>query len=137
MTVALCSLDAVDAADLLEAVDESRAHMEHVAWAPLVVDLESAARFVGLQGSGIRGIRVDGRFTGLVALQPMEDGRLNFASWVRASEEGKGIAYEAGRLLLATRGSAVVVAPVDPANARSVAYVKRLGFVEGVLPCLG
>lgn len=137
MTVWLCPLDGVDPGELLEAVEQSRASMGHVAWAPLVVDIESARRFVALEGTGIRGVHDDGLFRGLVALQPMDDGRLNFAAWIRSGYEGKGIAYEAGRLLLATRGNAVVVAPVDPANARSVVYVARLGFVEGVLPCPG
>ena len=85
---------------------------------------------------GVRGVYANGELAGLVALQPMDDGRLNFAAWVVREHEGYGVALEAGRQILVTR-TAEVVAPVDPSNARSVAYVARLGFVEGVLPCLG
>lgn len=131
MTVALGT---VDAADLLRVVEKDRAHMAHVAWAPLVVDLSSARAVAS--APGVHGVFVDGELAGLVALQPMDDGRLNFAAWITRGHEGKGIALEAGRQILATRTSEVV-APVDPSNARSVAFVARLGFAEGVLPCLG
>lgn len=131
MTVAL---GAVDPAELLRAVEKDRAHMAHVAWAPLVVDLDTARSMAA--APGVRGVFVNGELAGLVALQPMDDGRLNFAAWIVREYEGYGVALEAGRQILATR-TAEVVAPVDPSNARSVAYVARLGFVEGVLPCRG
>jgi RimJ/RimL family protein N-acetyltransferase len=116
-----------DAAELLEAVEESRADMGAVGWAEFVTDTATAAAALGaLHASGAYVVRVGGRLVGVVALQPMDDGALNLACWIRVSAQRLGHATAAcTRVLMGARGARIVADP--PAeNFRSVAAVARL-----------
>ena len=124
MLPALAPLTDADAPELLAAVEESRADMGHVSWAPLVVDLASAEAVGRALGAFV--VRVAGRFVGLVALQPLGVAH-GLAYWVRVSEQRKGYALAACRELLATAPGLVVAEP-DEDNARSRALLERLGF---------
>lgn len=125
MSLHLAPVASADALELLEAVEESRADMGHISWAPLVVDLESAERMArALGATGSCAVRDDGAFVGVVGLEPL----VSLACWVRREEQRQGYAADAARLLIARSSASTVMADPEQTNPCSLALLRRLGF---------
>ncbi len=139
-----------DAAAFLEAIEESRAHLEPwLPWVQSVRSLADARADLAKVRSRWRA-RVDlamgifhretGRLLGGSGLHRIDWTMRMFeiGYWIRAAEEGRGYVTEAVQLLtrLAFEGlqAARVEIRMDPRNVRSRRVASRLGFVlEGTL----
>lgn len=135
-SVYIAPLREADGPELLEAVEESRADMAEVHWAPLVTDDESARRAaLALGDVGTYAIRHEpsGRFLGAVMLwRAAEPRAATLAFWVRSSAQGRGFGRAGAAALvslgLSRLGFLTIVTDVATDDARSVALLRALGF---------
>lgn len=147
--VALRALEESDAPALAEAVAGSLAHLRRrFAWAEAAGEAELAA-FIRAKAQDAEGggsatfgaFELKGqRLVGMVALDPLEgkEQRAKLGLWVRADEQDKGYASEAGRLAVdfgfRALGLHRLYARIDPVNRAARKVLQKLGFrYEGCL----
>lgn len=147
--VTLKALEEADAPALAEAVAGSSAHLRRrFAWAESAGEAELAA-FIRAKAQDAEAgdsatfgaFEVKGqRLVGVVALDPIERKaqRAKLGLWVRAGEQDKGYASEAGRLAVdfafRTLGLHRLYARIDPVNRAARKVLQKLGFrYEGCL----
>lgn len=145
----LRTLEASDAEPLLEAVEESRAALKRrLRWVPETKGVEDIRLFIERAAAEDAPALVWGvfeaksrRLAGVASLEPGSGAERPLARlglWIRTSRQDKGLAAEAGRLMLehAFRkgGMHRVYARLDPTNRAFRKVLKRLGFrYEGCL----
>jgi ribosomal-protein-serine acetyltransferase len=147
--LALCPVEVPDAAEMWEAVEESRATLEPwLPWVPFQVDVQSSARYADMSASDWdhgRAIRFairdrkTRRFLGIVSLENLQHLHLSadLGYWLRQDIRGRGLMTEAatGAVLFAFRqmGLHRVRVAASTENHRSLAVIRRLGFrFEGI-----
>ena len=76
----------------------------------------------------------DGALLGVVGVHRRDGGACEVGYWFAAAARGRGIATEAVRgvvrALAAARPGGAIVAECHPANTRSHALLRRVGFIE-------
>ena len=143
-------LEDKDSAALFAAVAASReALRRRLRWATAVASLEHCRGFIRASARArARGQRQDfgvfetraGELAGVASLQAMlaAPGLAEVSGWIRADRQGRGLAVEAGRLLVAHAFKSALqqklYARLDPANRAARRVVQDLGFrYEGCL----
>lgn len=146
----LRALAEADAAALFEAVSSSHDELKRrLRWASSVKSeadcldfIRSCAAQAGRGDSQVFAVIEvrKNRPAGVAALQHMLDtpGLAEISLWIRTDRQGKGYAFESGKLLTAHafRGDALqrLFARIDPGNRAARKVLKRLGFLyEGCL----
>lgn len=141
--LSLRPLSSADAADLLEAIEASRAELKRrFRWPSSLISPEQCAEFIAAaaerETSGKELVRgafstKDGKLVGVGALQRLDEepGVAELALWVRTDRNGKHFAQDIGRALIETaikRRVLRLYTPLDPTNRAGRQVLKKLKF---------